>query len=90
MQSVHASPGLFLNMKEFGVELFEAIKLCGAVEQLLVLREQSAIKHVKPGQLTEWQQREKDCIKQLLQIISRLGDDDVAEIFRKYPWVSKH
>lgn len=90
MQSLNlSSVKSFLQRKEFGDELLAAIKLCGGIEHLRALREQSAMRTVKVGQLTKWQKRERELVSELRALMMKLSDSDAADIANKYKWVAE-
>lgn len=80
---------IFLNAKEFGQDLFEAIRLCGGVEHMRQIREQSKMRTVKPGQLTAWLNRERELIQELLVVVAKLTDNDAGDLARRFRWVAQ-
>lgn len=76
-----------MTKEEFGLDLFEAIMCCGGVLQLQQLREKTPPQKIKPSQLTQWQQHEKELLHHAQNLVAGLSDVDAGEIVRRYPFL---
>lgn len=78
-----------ITKEEFGLELFEAIVCCGSILQLQQLREKTPPNRIKHGQLRKWQVAEQEQKARLRDLTKSLTDADLAELMRRYPFVSE-
>jgi hypothetical protein len=72
---------------EFGMALFDTVKLCTGIEQLRRYKNLPPAR-IKPGQLTDWA-RERDLIATLAQAFPQLTPEEQAQILDHFPWVAQ-
>ena len=78
----------YITREDFGFALFDAVACCGNILQLQHRREHTPPNRIHPGQLTAWQQSEREFVSQLRSITHTLDDTDVAELMRRYPFIA--
>lgn len=78
--------GQHMTREEFGFELFEAIQVCAAAQQLLRMIAADVNKGKDTAHLAEEYQSMKAHAKKLVQSESISGQD-AARLAREYPWL---
>lgn len=75
-----------MTQEEFGVDLFEAIKVCASAQQLLAMINTGVHKNKDVSHLSEQYKVEKEKAKKLAQSES-ISQEDAARLAREYPWL---
>lgn len=75
-----------MTQEEFGVDLFNAIRCCSSVQQLLSMINAGVHKNKDVSHLSEQYRHEKEKAKRLMQSES-ISQDDAARLAREYPWL---
>ena len=80
----HEQPSNTCTKEQFGLMLYEAVSLVGAIKQVRVL-----LGRVAMGELpaSDYKQREAKLIEQFRTALLALKPDEVTQVVRKYPWV---
>lgn len=76
-----------MTSKEFGLDLLQALKLCGALTAWQPKYADAVFRNdqAKMGEVLDTKKRLED---ELRLAMGSLTDEDAAEVMRRYPWVS--
>jgi hypothetical protein len=75
-----------ITREEFGLDLFEIVKLCAGVEQLRANKNIHPSR-IKPGQLTDWALLERAHIARIATVFPQLTPEQQADVLDRFPWV---
>lgn len=75
-----------MTQEEFGADLFNAIRCCSSVQQLLAMINAGVHKNKDVSHLSEQYKVEKEKAKVLAQA-EAISQEDAARLAREYPWL---
>ena len=81
----HVPVGPPISKDTFGAALYDTIRTIGGI---LAIRENITYAIAHHGSITEYQRMQEELTRWLHDQMPRLGEEDVIEIVRHYPWVA--